>query len=246
MKALQRALVVGLLGILYFLPAAAQNLRTELGEEKALAVEAMLKAVYPDATPVWGYDLFVQAADKTRTKLALTNVIKVVGLPQPEFVAGIQAYDRSSQDLVQLRKGEAISGARLNLVAVAKDAAGAFQLVSSMALEPSHALTTINQLNSDPTGSPRVLISYKTIDVYDAQVVEISWRGVLDASLDFLQKRPSGVEIESNGSNLPSRVLYITPSATGVLVTNYQTQTQTNISCPKICEPTVQQLAAIN
>ena len=246
MKLLQRALVLGLFGIFYFLPATAQNLRTELGEEKASAVEVMLKAVYPDATPVWGFDLFVQAADGTKTKLALTNIIKVAGLPQTEFVAGIQEYDRSGQDLTRLRKGEPGSGTRLNLVAVAKNAAGTFQLVSSVVLESAHPLAVINQLNSDPTGSARVLISYKTIDVYDAQVVETSWRAVLDAGLNFLQKNPSGVEIESKGSNLPSRMLYITPSATGVLVTNHQTQTQINISCPKICEPTVQQLAAIN
>jgi hypothetical protein len=48
---------------------------------------------------------------------------------------------------------------------------------------------------SDPTGSARVLISYKTIDIYDAQVVETSWRSVLDAGLNFLQKNPSGVEM---------------------------------------------------
>src|SRR5581483_4148260 len=246
MKLLQRVLALGLLGICYFLPATAQNLRTELGEEKASAVEAMLKAVYPDATPVWGYDLFVQAADGTRTKLALTNILKVAGLPQTEFVAGIQEYDRSSQDLVQLRKGEAISGIRLTLVAVAEDPAGNFHLVSSVALEQSHGLMIMNQLNSDPTGSARVLISYKTIDVYGAQVVEISWRAILDANLNVLQKSPSGVEIESPGSDLPSRVLYITPSETGVVVTNYQTQTKTNITCPKICEPSIQQLVAIN
>jgi len=246
MKLSQRALVLGLLGILCCLSATAQKLRTELGEEKASAVEVMLRAVYPGATTVWDYDLFVQAADGTRTKLALTNIINVTGLPQTEFVAGIQEYNRTSQDLVQLRKGEAISGAPLNLVAVAKDAAGAFHLVSSVVLEPAHALTIINQLNSDPTGSPRVLLGYKAVDVSDGQVVEISWHAVLDASLNFLQKGPSGVEIDNKGSNLPPRLLYVTPSATGVLVTNHQTQTQTNISCPKICEPTVQQLAAIN
>jgi hypothetical protein len=134
----------------------------------------------------------------------------------------------------------------LNLIAVAEDPAGAFHLISSIVLEPAHGLTTIGQLNSDPTGSPRVLIGYKTTDVYDAQVVEINWRSVLDANLNTLQKNPSGVEIENEDSSVPPRSLYITPSQTGVVVTNYQTQTQTKISCPKICEPTVQQLAAIN
>ena len=48
------------------------------------------------------------------------------------------------------------------------------------------------------------------------------------------------------GSAVRQRVIYISPSATGIIATNYQIGKKTDIPCSAICEPTVQQLATIH
>ena len=247
MKQLRKnlATIAFLFLLLSFLPAGAQQLRTEIGEEKASAVDAMVQSAFPGFTPVWDINLSIRAADGTSTHLAITNVIKLPGTSQPEFVAGFQEYDGSGRDLDRLRKGEAISGVPQKLAAVTRNGNGAFQVVSTIVLEPNHALTIINRLSSDPLGSSRVLLSYKTIDLYQNQVVEVSWYSLMDANLHVIQIRPSGVEIKSTDSTAPLRVLYIKPSATGIVVTGPGEKT-TNIVCSAICEPTIQQLASIN
>jgi hypothetical protein len=145
-----------------------------------------------------------------------------------------------------LKKGDAASTVRQRLVAVAMQANGTFQVVSSTVLEVSHALTIINRLSSDPLGAAGVVITYQTIDLYQGQLVKISWTAALDANLNPVRKRPLGVEIKTIGTDAEAKIIYIAPTATGVEATNYQSGTKTDIPCSAICEPTMQQLAAIN
>jgi len=231
--------------LLSFLATGGQQLRTEIGEEKASAVDAMVQSAFPGFTPVWDINLSIRAADGTTTHLAITNIVKLPGTSQPEFVAGFQEYDGSGRDLGRLRKGEAISGVPQKLAAVTRIGNGTFQVVSSIVLEPNHALTIINLLSSDPLGSSYVTISYKTIDLYQSQVIETGWYSLLDANLNVIRKTPSGVEIKGIGSDA-SRVLYIMLSATGVVVTDPSGKATNNIACSAICEPTIQQLTSIN
>jgi len=246
MKQTTRMLVPFVLFMSFVLQVKAQQFRAQVGEESAAAVDAMLASAFPGTTPVWTATLSVRATDGTVTRLALTNVAKISGASQPEFVAGIQDFYGSDKNLSQLQKGQAISGVRQKLVAVARQANGAFQVVSSTVLEASHALTIINRLSSDPLGAAGLIITYQTIDLYQGQLVKISWTAALDANLNPVRKRPFGVETKTIGTDAEAKVIYIAPSATGVEASNYQSGTKTDIPCSAICEPTVQQLAAIN
>jgi hypothetical protein len=224
----------------------AQPKRVQLGEEKTAAVNAMLGFLYPKLTTYWDIDVFVQAADGARTRIALTYVEKFASASGPEFVAGIQEW-ASEDDLVQIRRGNAGSGGHpAYLIAVTRDSSGVFHLVSSYALEPSHMLAYFNTLESIPDNPSAVVVRYQTIDLLQDKVVETSWLGLLDANIKVLQKQPTGVEIKDKGSKQWGRLLYIKRTSIGILITDPVANWKSELPCPQICEPSLKDLTGSN
>lgn len=218
--------------------------RAQVGEPRVAAVEAMLTAAFPGATPVWDTNLYVQTSDGVRTRIALSSIVEMQSGSTTEFIAGLQDYDAADRDLSNLRKGKlpADDKSRETVVAVIRNSSGTFQPVASLVLEPGHLFRIITRL-VNPFNSSTVVMQYRTTDLFQGQMVEISWDVLLDNNLQVLRKLPSGIEVSAVGQpNGNSRVLYVEKTPNGIAIVDHQAQHTTQLPCAEICEPTIQQL----
>jgi hypothetical protein len=225
---------------------AAQQMKARLGEEEAAAVDAMLKFLYPNLTTYWDTDVFVQDPSGNRARIALTYLAKLSDAPL-EFAAGVQESDANANDVNQIRRGKAVSvDHRPRLIAVARDQSGVFRLVASSVLEPSHMYAGLSSLNNDPANSSIAVVSYKTVDLHQDKVVEVSWDAAMDTNLKLLRKRPTGVEIRAKASKSWERVLFVYRTPTGIQIMDPATNSKTELPCAQICEPSLQDLTGSN
>jgi hypothetical protein len=220
------------------------QMRDALGDEKSIAVEAMLKQVFPGTTPVWGNYLSVQDGAQKQTRIAVTDVAKISSGPSSTFIAGFQEFDAGDKNIELLHKGipPTDAGSHAVLAAVVKNSSGAFGPVTSSVLEPGHAFSSVTNLYSRPANAPGVIVIYETIDLLQEQSVTIDWNAVFDSNLKLIQQSPVGVAVKDAGKKDAVRLLQIRRTATGIVIEDYQAARNIPMSCPAICAPTIQQL----
>ena len=229
---------------LFLIGFSPPQMRDSLGDEKATAVEVVLKSVFPGTAPVWGAYLSVRDGTGTLTRIALTDLARIPVGAGSEFVFGLQEFEAADKNLELLNEGKPPieRGSHAVLTTVVRSTAGIFGPVNSSVLEPNHAFSTITVLHVDSVGAPNVVMIYGTTDLEQNESVEITWYALVDASLTMVKKFPMGVVVKEAGQSAPSRLLQISRTPTGIVIQDHAAQKRNELSCSTICEPTIQQL----